>query len=467
MTRNAPRRGSLRLRLTLLAALAITVTVAIVTAVLAFTLVTSVRSNVTTTLNAYADSVGQSATAGRLPTRLPPSPGDATVWAQVVDSSGTVIASTANVAGQPALYTLPAGRTTPQPAPGSSSGRGDERVIAQRYVTGTEPVVVYVGGSTQLLAYLNHDLQGHLLYVLPVVLLGAVGVSWLLIGRTLRPVERIRAEAAEITGSDLHRRIPEPGSDDEIGRLTRTLNLMLDRLEWSADRQRRFVADASHELRTPLAAVRTSMEVGLAHPDQAPWPELATRAVTETTRLQRLVEALLLLARSDDDTLLRHREQVNLATLTQAAIDAAPARVPVALHAAENVRVTGDPDQLTRLIRNLLDNADRHAERTIAVTLTTDGPATAVLQVADDGPGIPPADRERVFDRFVRLETARTRHAGESTGTGLGLSIARDIVTAHGGTIAVTSTVQRHDGQVRGATFTVRLPVAGPRSETA
>lgn len=143
MTRNAPRRGSLRLRLTLLATLAITMTVAIVTAVLAFTLVTSVRSNVTTTLNAYADSVGQSATAERLPTTLPPSPGDATVWAQVVDSSGTVIASTANVAGQPALYTLPSGRTTPQPAPGSSSGRGDERVIAQRYVTGTEPVVVY------------------------------------------------------------------------------------------------------------------------------------------------------------------------------------------------------------------------------------------------------------------------------------------------------------------------------------
>lgn len=189
--------------------------------------------------------------------------------------------------------------------------------------------------------------------------------------------------------------------------------------------------------------------------------------MTETTRLQRLVEALLLLARSDDDTLLRQHEHVDLATLARAAVDAAPARVPVELDAAENIRVTGDPDQLTRLIRNLLDNADRYAERTIEVTLTTDGPATAVIRVADDGPGIPPADRERVFDRFVRLEAARTRHAGESTGTGLGLSIARDIVTAHGGTISVTSTVRQRDGQERGATFTVRLPVHGPPWGTA
>ncbi|MGW6358556.1 sensor histidine kinase [Streptomyces sp. NPDC055092] len=465
MTRTAPSR-SLRLRLTVLATLAITVTVALVTAVLAFTMVSSVRSNVLTTLNAYGDSIGQSATQGTLPNPLPPSPGDSSVWSQVVNSSGTVVTSTANVAGQPALYTLPAGSSTPQPAPGAP-GRGDERVIAQRYVSGGEPVVVYVGGSTQLLSYLSQDIQGHLLYVLPLMLLGAIGISWLLIGRTLRPVERIRAEAAEITGSDLHRRIPESGSDDEIGRLTHTLNGMLDRLESSADQQRRFVADASHELRTPLAAVRTSMEVGLAHPDHAPWPELATRAVTETTRLQRLVEALLLLARSDDDTLLRHREPVDLASLARAAIDAAPTRIPVELQATGPVRVTGDPDQLARLIRNLLDNAERHGEDRIAVTVAQGGPDTAVLTVADDGPGIASADRDRVFDRFVRLQTARTRHAGESTGTGLGLSIARDITTAHGGTITISPTMCDHDGGERGATFTIRLPLNAPPTESA
>lgn len=205
------------------------------------------------------------------------------------------------------------------------------------------------------------------------------------------------------------------------------------------------------------------MEVGLAHPDLAPWPELASRTVAETTRLQRLVDALLLLARSDDDTLLRHREPVDLAALARTAIDAAPARVAVEPHATGTVHVLGDPDQLTRLIRNLLDNAERHADQHIEVTVTTDGPATAVLTVADDGPGIAPEDRDRVFDRFVRLQAARTRHAGEATGTGLGLSIARDIATAHGGTISVGPTTTSGGGQAeRGATFTVRLPALSP-----
>lgn len=456
MTRTAPSH-SLRLRLTALAALAITVTVALTTTVLVFTLVSSVDANENTTLHAYADSISRSATDGRWPKPLPSAPGDVGVWAQVVDVSGAVVAATANVTGQPALYTLPTGSTIPRPI-GSSPDHGDEQVIAQRYVAGTHPVVVYVGGPTQLLKILTSDVQGHLLFVLPLILLGAVGISWLLIGRTLRPVERIRAEAAEITGSDLHRRIPEPGGDDEIGRLARTLNTMLDRLETYAVRQRRFVADASHELRTPLAAIRTSLEVGLAHPDRAPWPELTHRAVTEATRLQRLVEALLLLARSDDDTLLCHHEPVDLTALARAVTAAAPTRIGVDLHLADDVRVTGDPDQLTRLVRNLLDNADRHADQKIQVTVTTEGPDIAILAVADDGPGIPPAERDRVFDRFVRLQADRARLSGELGGSGLGLSIARDIAAAHGGTITVTSTTGDPDRP--GATFTVRLPAS-------
>ncbi|MFF4960680.1 ATP-binding protein [Streptomyces sp. NPDC001222] len=466
MTRIGPSR-SLRLRLTALATVAITVTVALATAVLLFSVVQAARSNVTTTLNAYAESISRTGTGGTWPKPLPPAPGGLGAWAQVVDGSGHVIASTADVAGDPALYALPAHSTTPRPAPSSPARDADERVIAQRYISGATPVVVYVGGSTHLLSLLTSDLQGHLLYMLPLVLIGAVAVSWLLIGRTLRPVERIRAEAAEITGSDLHRRIPEPAGDDEIGRLARTLNTMLDRLETSAARQRRFVADASHELRTPLAAMRTSLEVGLAHPDRAPWPELADRAVTETTRLQRMVDHLLLLARSDDDTLLTHRETLDLAALARTAIDAAPARVPVTLRHDQDVHVLGDSDQLTRLIRNLLDNADRHAHQRVQVTATTEGPDTAVLEVADDGPGIPPEDRERIFDRFVRLQAARTRNAGEATGTGLGLPIARDIAGAHGGSLTIRPTNQGHnENPESGATFTLRLPrrppTAGP-----
>ena len=457
MTRTAPspvlRSHSLRLRLTLLATLVVTATIALGTAVLAITLVSSVRTNVDTTLNAYAESIARSAAGATWPAPLPAAPGDPGIWAQVVDVSGHVVAATANITGQPARYTLPAGSSTPQSTAQSSQDRGEERVVAQRYVAGTTPVVVYAGGSTRVLSIVTTDIQGHLLFALPLVLLGALGLSWLLIGRALRPVERIRAEAAEITGSDLHRRIPQPDSDDEIGRLARTLNTMLARLEDSATRQRRFVADASHELRTPLTAVRTSLEVGLAHPDQAPWPELAQRAVTETARLQRLVDALLLLARADDRTLLRHHEPVDLPALARTVAHAAPTRVPVTVFALRDASVLGDPDQLTRLIRNLLDNADRHADTHVHLTVTTEDPDTAVVRVTDDGPGIPVGDRERVFDRFVRLQAARTRRAGEEAGTGLGLSIARDIAVAHGGTITIT------DGpEGTGATFTVRLP---------
>ncbi|WP_164836163.1 HAMP domain-containing sensor histidine kinase [Actinacidiphila soli] len=264
----------------------------------------------------------------------------------------------------------------------------------------------------------------------------------------------MRAEAAEITGSDLHRRIPEPVGQDEIGRLARTLNSMLGRLESSAARQRRFVADASHELRTPLTSIRTSLEVGLAHPDRAPWPELAERAVTETSRLQHLVDALLLLARYDDSALLNRREHLDLAALAREVVAAVPSDVPVEVQLDAAVHMAGDPGQLNRLVRNLLDNAVRHARTKVSVTVTTDGPHTALIEVADDGPGIPTADHERVFDRFVRLQSARTRHHGDATGTGLGLSIARDITTAHGGSITLADTPGGP-----GARFVVRLPI--------
>ena len=456
MTRVA-RSRSLRLRLTALAALVITATILAGFAVLAITLVVSVRANVTTTLSAYADSVARSGTDGTWPNPLPPAAADPNMWAQVVDdSTGKVLASTANVARLPALYSLPAGHTTPQAI---ATDRGDEQVTAERYVSGHTSVVVFAGGSNRVVSIVTSDIQGHLLFGLPVVVLAALGASWLLIGRALRPVERMRAEAAEITGSDLHRRIPEPSGDDEIGRLARTLNSMLDRIEQSSAKQRRFVSDASHELRTPLAAVRTSLEVGLAHPDLAPWPELAERAATETTRLQRLVDALLLQARADAGALVAQREPVDLAELARNEA-AAPARIPVELHAEDAVVVLGDADQLTRLIRNLLDNADRHATAHVRLTVTAQDDDTALIEVADDGPGIPAEDRERIFDRFVRLQSSRTRRPGSSAGTGLGLSIARDIVTAHAGTITVTDArPEAPEGTGRGAAFAVRMPL--------
>jgi signal transduction histidine kinase len=433
MTRPRFAASSLRLRLTSLATLIVTATVALSIAVLAATLASSVRANLTASLRGYATSVA--ATTGTWRQPLPAAPGgDPGAWAQVVDPGGNVLAATGNIDGLPALYTRPANGGTPVRTGRAIAWTGeDEFVISEPASVGT---VVYAGSSAHLLGVTTDDLQGHLLFALPFVLIAGAGIAWLLLGRALRPVERLRAEAAAITATDLHRRIPEPARDDEIARLTRTLNAMLTRLDNSTRTQRRFVADASHELRSPLTAMRTSLEVGLAHPDRAPWPQLAKRAVVETARLQRLVNALLLHARADAGTLVGSRESVDVADLTRAVTDAVTsARVPVTVSADPAVIVSGDADQLTRLIRNLLDNAVRYADTRVDVTVRIDG-ADAVVRVADDGPGVSLADRERIFERFVRLDTART-HTIQAGTAGLGLSIARDIATAHDGTLTL------------------------------
>jgi signal transduction histidine kinase len=426
--------SSLRLRLALLATLIVTATVAICVAVLAVTLVQSARANLTASLRGYASSLANSGPTAGWPQPLPAAPGgDPGAWAQVIGPTGAVLATTTTVNGLPALYTQPPGGGAPartSAAPGWVPEDRDQIVVSAPGEAGT---VVYAGSSAHLLGVLTNDLQGHLLLALPFVLLGGVGIAWLVLGRALRPVERIRAEAAAITATDLHRRIPEPGGDDEIARLARTLNDMLARLDDSAQAQRRFVADASHELRTPLTAMRTSLEVGLAHPKRAPWPQLAARAVAETGRLQRLVDALLLHARADAGTLLAQPEPVNLIRTVTDVVTTA--RVSVTVAAAGPVWVRGDAEALTRLIRNLLDNATRHADSRVDVTVTADG-NDAMVRVADDGPGVAPADRERIFERFVRLDTARTRTA-QPGGAGLGLSIARDIAIAHDGTLTL------------------------------
>jgi signal transduction histidine kinase len=427
--------SSLRLRLTLLATLIVAATVALSVAVLAATLASSVRSNLTASLRSYATSLA--GTSGTWPQPLPPAPGgDPGAWAQVVDPAGNVIAATANITGLPALYAQPAKGGTPARTSAAPSWTAEDPIVVSA-PAGTPGTIVYAGSSAHLLGVVTADLQGHLLIVLPFVLVAGAAIAWLLLGRALRPVERIRAEAAAITATDLHRRIPEPASDDEIARLARTLNDMLTRLDGSARAQRRFIADASHELRTPLTAMRTSLEVGLAHPEHAPWPQLAGRAVAETARLQRLVDALLLHARADAGTLIGSPQAIDVADLTRAVTDAVtPARIPVAVAADAATIVSGDADQLTRLIRNLLDNAIRYADSRVDVTVCTDGPY-ALVRVADDGPGVPLADRERIFERFVRLDTARTRTT-QPSGAGLGLSIARDIAIAHRGTLTMT-----------------------------
>ncbi|MFB6674628.1 sensor histidine kinase [Streptomyces sp. NPDC056390] len=279
------------------------------------------------------------------------------------------------------------------------------------------------------------------------VLLGVVGaVTWLVTRRALRPVEDIRSEMSAITASqDLARRVPEPATHDEVARLARTTNETLAALETSVERQRRFVADASHELRSPIASLRTQLEVGAAHPELLD----VDGAVADTVRLQELAAGLLLLARLDAGE--RPGEaRVDLATLASEELSQRPAgRVAVRTH-LEPVEVAGSRSQLARVVGNLLDNAQRHARSRVDIAVRAEGP-WAVVEVADDGAGVPEAERERIFERFVRLDDARARDDG---GAGLGLAIARDVAVRHGGALTVRSS------PAGGALFELRLPVA-------
>lgn len=337
---------------------------------------------------------------------------------------------------------------------GTATVDGDRADYRFASVEATNPagltLTVHVGAPLAAEQRAVASVRGAMLAGLPVVLLVVAGVTWLVTRRALRPVEGIRREMAAITASeDLSRRVPEPGSRDEIARLARTTNETLTALEASVERQRRFVADASHELRSPIASLRTQLEVGAAHPELLD----VTGAVADTVRLQALAADLLLLARLDAG------ERPGAALLELGALvreevsQRTDDRIPVTVSVREEgggFEVTGSRAQLARVLGNLLDNAERHAHGAVAVAVGREG-GGVVVEVTDDGDGVPEAERERVFERFVRLDDARTRDEG---GAGLGLAIARDVAVRHGGRLTVTGAGER------GARFALWLPDA-------
>ncbi|MGI8887448.1 MAG: sensor histidine kinase, partial [Nocardioidaceae bacterium] len=284
---------------------------------------------------------------------------------------------------------------------------------------------------------------------LAILVLVLSGVMWLVIGRTLAPVERIRQQASAITGRHLDRRVVEPVQRDEIGRLARTVNAMLVRLEDSAERQNRFVADAAHELRSPIASLRTQLETARVKQNGSENVVSVPDLLQETLRMQTLVDRLLLLARTDTGDLAQRRVTVDLDdTVDDAMSSLVDIRVSVDLAGVHPAQLTGDPDLLEQVVRNILQNAVRYASSEVKVSLCTED-RQAVLTVDDDGPGIPVERRGEVFRRFTRLDAARDRHGG---GVGLGLAIVAEIVHAHGGSIEVGC------ASIGGARFCVRLP---------
>lgn len=281
------------------------------------------------------------------------------------------------------------------------------------------------------------------LLALPVLLL-LLGITvWVVTGRALRPVDRMRTEVDEVTSHRLDRRLAGADHRDELGRLAATMNRMLDRLDASARAQRRFVSDASHELRSPLASLRQYAAVAEAYPGRMTADELAAAIREEGGRLEGIVRGMLVLARADEGSLQRRDEPVDLDDLVLPEVQRLRATTNLEVDASvAHARIRGDAELLAQVVRNLADNAARHARTRVAVTLNDD----TQLIVEDDGDGVPESERERVFERFVRLDEARARDAG---GSGLGLSIVHEIVRAHGGEVRLTA------GAMGGARFVV------------
>jgi signal transduction histidine kinase len=401
-------------------------------------------------VNAYLDQVAGRLEQGQDPHEAVRATDGSSLPARltVTDESGQVVASSPEPVDDGGGGDGPAGDEIPRRdevilAPDETLTRTVETPDGELTITADAPVDQVARNVDALTERLAVGLPA---------LVALVGViAWVLVGRALRPVEAMRAEVERITGSTMHRRVPDPPTDDEVGRLARTLNTMLDRLEVAAAQQRRFVSDASHELRSPVASLRAGLEVARAKPGPAGWPTRVDSLLAEESRLESLLDDLLLLAAHDENgTITAPARPVNLTAL---AIEEGrrPRRVPVLVQTPANnaaVMVAGAQPQLARALSNLVDNAAHHATSVVQISVSNDGD-TARLVVDDDGPGIPPSDRERVFERFTRLDDSRARHDG---GSGLGLAVVRSILTTHHGTIRVD------DGSLSGARFVAELP---------
>ncbi|GAA2422338.1 HAMP domain-containing sensor histidine kinase [Actinomadura vinacea] len=448
---------SLRARLTMLAGL-IAVLVFSTTSTLILALV---PGNLRETLEARAElavrRVADEARAGRLPPTVDePVRGEGHESAvQVVDEQGRVLAASIGVGGRGRLagfvpdgYGNVADEEVLMRPPGTRRAPPEEYLVAaMRVRTPGGPVVVYA--AVDLAEVRRSRLLLNLLIFIgtPFAVLVVASVAWFAVGLSLRPVERIRAQLEEISGRDLSRRVPVPGSEDEIARLAATTNATLGRLERSAEAQRRFVADASHELRSPITALRLQMEAECVAPEAADWPEVCRRVLVATERLAGIVDELLMLARLDAGA-TAERRVVDLSLLAADQIRRrAGGRVPVHGDMAPDAVVFGSPVQLDRSLTNLLDNAVRHARERVDLRVAVEG-GQVVVTVTDDGLGIAPEDRERVFERFTRLREGRRLDKG---GSGLGLPLSREIAAAHDGTLVV-------EDSPRGARFVLRLP---------
>ncbi len=453
-----PRRLGVRGRTTVIATAVVGSVLALAGALLIVATRSALYQSVETTATARAADVASQLETGTAFTQVPLV---GAISVQII-TAGTVVSSTSDIEGQRPFVdvTLDSGTTKTIRIPaldaadnqGETGEDGDEGpflVAATGVLIDGQPSLVLAAASLAAVDNATRTLIPLLALGIPAITLLVALIVSRLTRRAFRPVDDMARQADTISYSDLHRRVPEPKPDDEIRRLAVVLNRMLNRLDTSAVRQRQFTADASHELKSPVATLLTMAEVAEANPQGFAVEELAADVAGQARRLTALVDDLLTLAQSDEHGLRLHQEWFNIVDVVtgELAVKAATG-INVDTDHVEPVRGYGDRRRIAQVVRNLLDNATHHAATTIRVETSAVGDAT--IRIADDGPGIPPADRERIFDRFVRLDEDRSRRSG---GTGLGLAVVRSIIDAHHGTITIGD-----DGQLGGTLITVTLP---------
>ncbi|WP_264357203.1 sensor histidine kinase [Pseudarthrobacter sp. MM222] len=385
------------------------------------------------------------------------STGHAGQYVQLLDASGTVI-----VGSEPKAVDRPLSGLRPEPgymlfqrvSSLPNIGNNDDfHVVATGARVGRQHVVVIVATSVQLQADTVFTVAWLMLGAAPLLLAVVAFSVWLLVGRSLRQVEKIRGQVARINAERLDGRVEVPPTKDELEALALTMNTMLERLQASDREQRQFVSDASHELRSPLATLSAGVEIAAADPSGTMWLQLKDDLAGETARMRYLVDDLLTLARTNDAGPTMEDADVDLDDVVDQEVRRLRA---ISRHSVNAdlipVKIKGDARRLAQVLRNVLDNAERHALSRIRVSLYAAG-GGAVVAVDDDGDPIPEADRERVFERFVRLDESRSREGG---GSGLGLAIAAGIMAAHDGAIRATETPT---GECR---FEMTFPLAEP-----
>jgi signal transduction histidine kinase len=452
-------KGSVRVRVTASALLAVAVALVIAASVLDVSLEHDRQRVLTATADEQAREVVSFNPSLRLPLVLPPEPTIQSGLVQVI-LAGKVVGESRPLRRLPPLWQP--GDPSFSRADASLAGLApDVRIAAVPVSTGGKKAEVVVVASMAQYDHTIADFQRLLEIGLPILLLVVAMICWLTVGRALRPIETMRREVAAVTGrrGPGEFRVAEPSYDDEVGRLARTLNSMLARIQASTERERRFVSDASHELRSPLANIRVGLEVALHHPERAEWQEVAHEVLDQNQRMEGLVAGLLLLARSDEGSLIESPDPVDLSEVVSSVVAAGSQdQGPEVVFAHGPAPVDVPWIYLERMVTNLLDNARRYAASRVTLDVAS-VEGWAVLTVRDDGPGVPESERERIFERFVRLDEARGRGAG---GFGLGLAIVSDLSRHYGGSIGV-----RDADPGSGAEFVLRLPLSPAVSSSA